>query len=159
MVEEENGDLNEIEDEGVSPSNYEDLVTEEPELEVDLEDYEAPRGVNDVEQDMSQLSDLKAVLKAISPKFENERVNQLTQPAMVSRIFPDNVLDKNKLIVLNLIEEDEDLGGDIPLIDYIMNVQDALSIGYEGRGIVERLEIAGVAHEEEMEKLAKDLGL
>jgi hypothetical protein len=141
------------------PITYEDLVVEEPEREVDLEDYEAPKSYTETEEDAPQLSDLKAVLRAISPRSKFERVNDLAQPAMVSRIFPDNLLDKNKLIVLSLLEEYEEEDSEVPVIDIISNVQDILSIGYEGRGIVERLEIAGVAHEEEMEKLAKDLGL
>ncbi len=151
-------DMDDIE-EPEEPITYEDLVVEEPEREVDLEDYEAPKSYTETEEDAPQLSDLKAVLRAISPKSKFERVNDLAQPAMVSRIFPDNLLDKNKLIVLSLLEEYEEEDSEVPVIDIISNVQDILSIGYEGRGIVERLEIAGVAHEEEMEKLAKDLGL
>ncbi len=38
-------------------------------------------------------------------------------------------------------------------------VQDALSRGFEGRQRVEDLEIGGVIHEEEVEKLSKELGL
>lgn len=146
-------------DEPEDSIEYQDLVTEEPEREVSLEDYEAPVSVTEAEEDSPQTSDLKAVLRSISPKFKYDRINDLCQPAMVSRIFPDNLLDKQKLIALALLEEYEEDDDTVPVIDIIMGVQDALSIGYEGRGIVERLEIAGVAHEEEMEKLAKDLGL
>lgn len=151
--------INEEPEEVIEPINYEDLKTEEPEREVDLDELDIPRTVTETEEEHTQKSDIKAILDSISPKSKYQRINDLTQPAMVSRIFPDNMLDKNKLTVLSLLEEYEELDSEVPVIDTIMNVQDILSIGYEGRGIVERLEIAGVAHEEEMEKLAKDLGL
>lgn len=151
--------INEEPEEVIKPINYEDLKTEEPEREVDLDELDIPRTVTETEEEHTQKSDIKAILDSISPKSKYQRINDLTQPAMVSRIFPDNMLDKNKLTVLSLLEEYEELDSEVPVIDTIMNVQDILSIGYEGRGIVERLEIAGVAHEEEMEKLAKDLGL
>lgn len=141
------------------PIEYQDLVTEEPEREVNVEEYNPPKSVTETEEDTGQDSDLKAVLRSISPKSKYPRINDLARPAMVSRIFPDNLLDKQKLIVLSLLEEYDENMDEIPIIDIIQNTQDMLSIGYEGRGIVERLEIAGVAHEEEMEKLAKDLGL
>jgi len=142
-----------------SPIEYEDLVTEEPEREVDFGDYDAPKSVTEVEEEAPQRSDLQAVLHAISPTFKYPRINDIVKSAMVSRIFPDNLLDKNKLIVLSLLEEYDEEDDEVPVIDIIQNVQDALSIGFEGRGIVERLEIAGVAHEEEMEKIARDLGI
>ena len=135
---------------------YKDLVVKEPELEVDLEDDDS-KSVTETEEESPQTSDIKAVLHAITPSSKYQRVNDLARPAMVSRIFPDNLLDKQKLVVLSLIEEHDENDSDIPVIDYIMNVQDMFSIGYEGRGIIERLEIAGVAHEEELEKMAKDL--
>lgn len=158
MVEPNKDNINEEPEEIQEPVTYEDLVTEEPERDIDASAYESPKSVTETEEDTPQKSDLQAILHAITPKFKYKRVNDLCQSAMVSRIFPDNLLDKQKLIVLSLLEEygEEE---DIPVIDIMMSAQDGLSIGYEGRGIAERLEIAGVAHEEEMEKLAKDLGL
>lgn len=143
----------------IEPLEYNDLVTEEPEREIDIEDFDAPKSVTEAEEEAPQLSDLKAVLCSLSPKFKVSRVNDLVQSAMVSRVPPDNLLDKQKIIVLSLVEEYNEDDAEIPVIDIIMNVQDALLIGLEGRGIVERLEIAGVAHEEEMEKIARDLGI
>jgi hypothetical protein len=141
------------------PTTYEELVTEEPEREVTAEAYESSATATETMEDAPQTSDIQAILKSLSPKSKYPRVNDLCQPAMVSRIFPDNLLDKNKLIVLDLVEEHEETDVDIPLMDYIMNTQDMLSVGYEGRGIVERLEIGGVVNEKEMEQMAKELGL
>ena len=103
--------------------------------------------------------DMEDVIKEyLHPKYKNKRLNELLQSAMASRIFPDNFLDKNYLIVMSLIEEQEG-DDDIDVVGIISMVQDGTSIGYEGRGRVEDLEVAGVAHEQEMEKLSKELGL
>lgn len=75
-----------------------------------------------------------------------------------TRIFPDNYLDLNYLQVMSMIEESEE-EEDVDFVGIVSAVQAATSIGYEGRGRFDILEIAGVAHEEEMEKLSKELGL
>jgi hypothetical protein len=130
-----------------------------------IEDSERETGMEDVGKSLSESedealhqSDLQSVLKSLSPKFKNERMNELLQPVMVSRIFPDNYLDLNYLLVMSMIEElGED--SDVDIVGIITGVQVGTSIGYEGRGIADRLEIAGVAQEQEMEKLSKELGL
>lgn len=137
---------------------YEDLVQEEPEREINLEEY-GGNTITEEENGTEGKTDIQAILKVLTPRFPSKRLNDLLQPAMVSRIFPDNLLDKNKLIVLTLLQEHDPDDLSIDPVGYISMVQDGLSIGYEGRGIIDRLEIAGVAHEEELEKLSKDLGL
>jgi hypothetical protein len=133
------------------------IVTEEPEQEVEL-DGVTPQTLGEAEEETPHQTDLQAVLKYLHPKYKDKRVNELLQSAMSSRIFPDNFLDKNYLLVMSLMEEHEgDL--DIDVVGIISMVQDATSIGYEGRGRVEDLEVAGVAHEQEMEQLSKELGL
>jgi len=130
-----------------------------------IDDSERETGMEDVGKSLSESedealhqSDLQSVLKSLSPKFKNERMNELLQPVMVSRIFPDNYLDLNYLLVMSMIEElGED--SDVDIVGIITGVQVGTSIGYEGRGIADRLEIAGVAQEQEMEKLSKELGL
>ncbi len=159
MPDDENIEPEDIEDDELSGGvKYEDLVTEEPERELNLDDYEPPKTVSETEEDSPQTSDIKAILRSLTPRFKNERVNEFAQSAMVSRIFPDNYLDKMKMTAFAVIEEYDD-GEDIPVMDIIMGVQDALSIGYEGKGIVERMELAGVARDEEIEKLARDMGI
>lgn len=137
---------------------YEDMVQEEPEREIDPNVLNVPRSVSEEEEEVSGKTDIQAIVAALTPRFKNKRINELCQSAMVSRIFPDNYTDKHFLITASLIEEmspDED----VDVVGIISQVQDALSIGFEGRGIADRLEIAGVAHEAELEKLSKDLGL
>jgi len=134
------------------------VMVDEPELDVDFDDYMGGRTLGEAEESTEHQSDLQAVLKGLTPKFKNKRLNDLSQPIMVSRIFPDNYLDLNYLLVMSLIEEEEG-NSDIDVVGIITGAQVATSIGYEGRGIADRLEIAGVAHEEEYDKLSKELGL
>jgi len=136
------------------PGEFLDLA----ERDVALDEVVSPKTLSEAEEETEHKTDLQAAMKALLPRYKNKRMNDLLQPAMVSRIFPDNYLDKNFLIVMSLIEEQEG-AEDIDIVGTISTVQDATSIGYEGRGRVDILEIAGVAHEEEMEKLTKELGL
>src|SRR4030042_2432889 len=122
-INEESGEIEE-------PIKYEDMVTEEPEREVDIDEYEAPKTVSETRDEAPQKSDIQAILHAISPKSKYTRINDLVQPAMVSRIFPDNMLDKQKLAVLGIEEEYAEDDADIQVMDIIMNVQDIMSIGY-----------------------------
>jgi len=148
---------NELKDKSKLPS-YDELAQEEPEREINTDDYDGGT-ITEEESNSEQKTDIQAILKTLTPRFPSKRLNDLLQPAMVSRIFPDNLLDKNKLIVLSMLQEHEPDDLTVDPIGYISMVQDGLSIGYEGRGIVDRLEIAGVAHEEELDKLSKELGL
>lgn len=136
------------------PGEFLDLA----ERDVALDALEVGKTLTEAEEETEHKTDLQAAMKALLPRFKDKRTNDLLQSAMVSRIFPDNYLDKNFLLVMSLIEEQEELD-DIDIMGIISTVQDATSIGYEGRGRVDILEIAGVAHEEEMEKLTKELGL
>ena len=137
---------------------YEDIVQEVAEREVDPGEIESSRTLAEAEEETEHRTDLQAILRILTPTFPTKELNDVLQPAMVSRIFADNMLDKMKLLVLRQLQIHAPTER-IDLIGIISMVQDALSIGFEGRGIIDRLEIAGVAHEEEMDKLAKELGM
>ncbi len=133
------------------------VVTEEAERALVVPES-GGKSIIEAEETSVNKTDLQAAMNALLPKFPTTRLNNILQPAMVSRIFPDNFIDKHFLITAALIEEC-DPESDVDVVGIISMVQDALSIGYEGRGRVDILEVAGVAHEEEMEKLSKELGL
>ena len=137
---------------------FEQLVKQEPERDIDLSKYQPPKSVSEEEEETVQKSDLQEAMKRFFPKFVDKRINNLMQPAMVSRIHPENYMDKHFLITASLIEE-QSPADDIDVVGIISLVQDGLSIGYEGRGRVEILEAVGASREEELEKLSKDLGL
>lgn len=134
------------------------VVTETPEREIELEDLGDSVSLAEAEEETSHQSDLQAVLKYLHPKFKDKRMNDVLQPIMASRVFPDNHLDLNYLLTMYMIEEHEG-SPDIDFLGIVTGNQAGTSIGYEGRGRIEDLEVAGVAHEQEMEKLSKELGL
>jgi len=143
----------------------EDITMEEsgefldmPEREVNLEELGLTKTLTAEEETTEHRTDLQAITRALQPRYQTKRLNDLLQPVMVSRIFPDNYLDLNYLLVMSLVEEEEEKN-DIDFVGIVSPVQAATSIGYEGRFRVELIEVAGVAHEEEMEKLSKELGL
>ena len=133
------------------------VVLDEPEQELDLE-VGLGGSLSEAEEGTSHQTDLQAVLRNLNPKYPSKRQNDLFVPITSSRVFPDNFLDLNYLLVMSQIEECEG-DPDIDILSIITMTQVATSIGYEGRGRVEALEVAGVAHEQEMEKLSKELGL
>jgi len=155
MVSKDNPEGQDGEDE--EPVKYEELVIEEPERVIEEGTYEAGKSVSEATEEGQQQSDLKAVLSYLHPTYKDRRLNEVAQSVMASRIFPDNFLDKNYLLVMSLIEEKAAAGEDVDFMGLISAVQDFTSIAYEGRGRVEDLEVAGVIHEEELEKLSKEL--
>lgn len=159
MVEEPSQNLNPNPEQPTAPLKFEDVAVEEPAREVVGASAYSPQSVTEAEESTPSKSDIRAVVDALTPKFSNKRLNELLQPTMVSRIFPDNYIDKMRLLAIAMIEE---MGPDPVKCDpilYISNVQDACSIAFEGRHIIDLLEVAGVVHEEEMQKIAKDTGL
>ena len=134
------------------------VATEEAEREIDWEDDGGVKTLSEAEEESPHQSDLQSVLKSLSPKFKNARMNDLLQPILVSRVFPDNYLDLNYFLVMSQIEELEG-ENDMDVVGIVTGTQVVTSIGYEGRGITDRLEVAGAARDEELDKLSKDLGL
>lgn len=142
-----------------TPIRYEDIVTEEGEREVELSEIEASRTLAEAEEGTEHTTDLRTAMKLLLPKFSDKRLDDILQPIMVSRIFPDNLLDLNYLLNMIAFEELEEKGEEIDFVKIITGNQAGTSIGFKGQGRIDILEIAGVAHEEEMEKLAKELGM
>ena len=148
-------------DDNVEPTEiYDNLVTEEPKREIDFDEFLVPKTIGEAEEEGVHKTDLQAAMTAITPRFATKRQNDILQPVMSSRIFPDNFLDVNYFINIYLLEEQE--GDDAKYVDVlgtIINTQVATTIAYEGRHIIDVLEIAGVAHEEEMEKITRALDI
>jgi hypothetical protein len=155
-----NDDLdNENHEESEEPKvpEYENIVTVEPEREIDPNAITTPRTVSEAEEEGTTVSDFKALKNQLRPKFKYDRINDLVRSAMDSRIYPDHILDKEKLIVLQLILEHAEEDSEIPIMDYIMNTEDAIMIGINGQGIGDLLESFGAARDSDIEKVAKGL--
>ncbi len=140
------------------PLDYEGLIIEEDERSVELGDLPRTQTLSEAEQETEQISDIKSVLKYLHHQYRDKQLNELLQSAASSRIFPDNLLDKQYAIAAPYIESHAD-DPDFDVMGTISMVQDALSRGFEGRQRLEDLEIGGVIHEEEIDKLSKELGL
>jgi hypothetical protein len=139
--------------------SYNDLKTEEPERVVAVAGYKPSTPTESEEEEESEhKTDIQAILLSLTPRFKNKRLNELVRSSMVSRIPPDNFTDKHFLLTAALIEE-QIYDDNFDPVGIISQTQDALLIGFEGRGIADRLEIAGVAHEQELDKLSKELGM
>lgn len=145
-------------DEELKPTRYEDLVIEEDERPVALEGLSRVQSLSEAEEETQQISDIKMVLKYLHHQYPDKKLNNILQSAASSRIFPDNLLDKQFLITMSHIEQHAE-DPDFDVVGIISMVQDAMSRGFEGRQRVEDLEIGGVIHEEDIDKLSKELGL
>ena len=139
------------------PQNYEAAVTEEAERPMSLDGLGASASEAEPEEDRIHKTDIQTIVDKLVPRFGDKRRDQLLGPVMMSRIFPDNYTDLIFLHASALMEECENGFPDV--IGILSNVQVAASIAFEGRHIVDLLEIAGVVHQEEMERIGKELGL
>jgi len=134
------------------------ILVEEPELDDILEDVKGGKTLSEAEEETPHESNLQTTFRYLQPKFKNKRMDEIAQPILRSRIFPDNFLDLNYLLTMHMLEELED----DPTVDFLAIVtgnQAVTSIAYEGMNRAEILEAMGVEREEDMEKLAKDVGL
>lgn len=155
-VPEENNDEDGIDE---SELSYDNMKTEEPERPVTIQDYKpSVKTESEEEEESSHLTDIQSILRQLRPKFPNKRLHNLVRPAMDSRIPADNLTDKHFLLVASLMEEQMN-DKDFDPIMIVSHTQDALLIGFEGRGIADLLELAGVSHEAELDKLSKELGM
>lgn len=134
------------------------VLVDEPELDDILEDVGAGKTLGEAEEETTHESNLQTTFRYLQPKFKNKRMEEISQPILRSRIFPDNFLDLNYLLTMHMIEELED----DPSVDFLAIVtgnQAVTSIAYEGMERGEILEAMGVERDEDMAKLAKDVGL
>ena len=105
-------------------------------------------------------TDLKATLKRLFPQFPNEAFDMVAQSIMVARITPEIFLDAMRLTVNSVVEEMDLQGISINFQSVINMVYAAFSIGLDGKGRIDILEVAGAAKEtEELDKLSKQLGV
>jgi len=105
----------------------EPIVTEEDELDVDIEGGMALSTLADAEEETAQQTDLQAAIKSLMPKFKNKKLNDDLQPLMRARIFPENFLDLNYVLVMSFIEACEDEEEEIDFVGTIAAVQSATS--------------------------------
>lgn len=140
--------------------DYRDLVVETP----PRPEEDGESGGNDPSSSMSNALDgvshktsIQTIIDSLTPRCKDRRVDELMQPVMVSRVQPDNVLDRCKVTVFGRFYESEDRDN-FDFLSTMSNVHDAVMIGFQGRGIADRLEAAGAQREEEIKELSQKLG-
>jgi hypothetical protein len=108
----------------------------------------------EAEAEPSDLSDLKATLNKLFPRFSNPRINRVAQSAMVSRIANDVFLDLMYLTISDIAEMwDEEKDGELDVQEIISMAYFALSIGLDGKGRIDAIQV----YSNETESSSKDL--
>ena len=138
---------------------YADLKTADAEREVhvELSKGDGQKSYGDA-VDTPNLTDLQATLRRLFPSFFIRSIDRSAQPIMVSRIAPDVFLEMICNTVSAVVEEMECLGEAINVQEILALSYSAFSIGLDGKGRIDALELAGSAKEaEELERVSRQL--
>jgi hypothetical protein len=105
-------------------------------------------------------TDLKATLRRLFPQYPYSVLGIVSQSIMVARVAPDMFLSSMRLTVNAVVEELDLLEIEFNFIAIVQMVYSAFSIGLDGKGRIDVLEVAGAAKEsEELERVSKQLGI
>ena len=100
-----------------------------------------------------KLSDMQTADKRLFPDLGYNHLNNI----QVSRVFPDVYNPISRILVKDLIRNSD---SDMRVAEAIATVNTSVSIGIDGEGRIDELGLAGVSHEENLEKeKTKNLGL
>lgn len=154
----ESNELDDLEGNGIKP----ETTTASPRVVVSLP--KAGSGGDDgsygERENTVNDTDLKTTLKRLFPQFSNKTFDIVAQSIMVARITPEIFLDAMRLTVNSVVEEMELEGEDINFQSVVNMIYAAFSIGLDGKGRIDILEVAGAAKEtEELDKLSKQLAV
>ena len=113
------------------------------------------------EAESPDLSDFKATLHTLFPKFVNRIINRVAQAAMVARISPEVFLDEVYLTVTDVVEMwDETQDGELDVQEVISLVYFAYSVGIDGKGRLDIIQVSASSLEtKESSTLGSSLGI
>lgn len=118
---------------------------------------EAPRSIDEPEnsgrrplystaqEEAVKLTDMQATYRALQPKYPIREINDMGQSLMMARIFPQKYRPMFKMLTVQVMRDNPKLAPR----NVAVQVDSAMSIGYDGRCRVEVVEIAGVLQEAE----------
>ena len=138
--------------------NYEALKEEVPPREVDFSQFAPVKSMTEEEEEGAHRSDLQEAMFRLLPRYGDKELDEILRPLHVARISPENYIDLNYLIVASYLEEHAE-DANVNFAKVVTAVQTATSIGNQGMGRIDVLEIAGVAHEEKLDQISKELGI
>ena len=139
---------------------FEDLAVQDPEREVetlgdnDFEEEDEPKSLADKLDESSDLTDMQS---AIARLFPADLGNAVINKVMVARIAPDVFIPLLKMLVNEEIVK-SDPTKPISVATIVAKIYTLLSIGLDGKGRIDHIELAGASKEtEELEGLGKSL--
>ena len=133
---------------------YNQMVTEKPARDIDIDDGEDIRSMEDREDEAPNLSDLQTTLRKLYPTLGEI----IDQALMIARISPDMFIPMLRVLVNSYIKkQDPHKPLDVANIASLYYV--LCSIGLDGKGRIDIIELAGSAKEaDDLESLMKGMG-
>ena len=135
---------------------YEDMAENLGSRAVEIEEVDAgkQKSLSAKEEDYSDLSDLQGTLKRLYPNLGNEIANAI----MFARVSPDMFLAMIRLLT-NAEVRRADPHKEINISEVAAKYYILSSIGLDGKGRIDSIELAGSARENaELENISKNLG-
>ena len=143
MVEdiEPKSDKNEMERSGEEFFN--EVATVTPVRKVEMPEMGGvTRSRAEAEEEPVDLSDLKATLNRLFPRIPVDKIDRVVRSAMVARISPDVFQDIIGLTVTDIVEMwDEEYDGELDVQEVINMVYFTFSIGLDGKGRLDAIQI------------------
>ena len=137
-------------------------IQQEGAREVAVSDDDTPRkSRSEQEAESPDTSDFKITIRTLFPTFSNAIINRVAKAGMVARIAPEVFLDQMYLTVTDVCEMwDEERDGELDVQEIINLVYFALSIGIDGKGRVDVIQVsANTSETKESSTLGSSLGL
>jgi hypothetical protein len=148
-------DIQETPEEENPEDIFNQLATEEPERELDVtEEISHKKTLEEEETENRHLSDLQTVILKRFPDYGNLVENGL----MMARISPD-VFKALLRLKINAEVRKSNPYKPVDVTSIALKSYTQMTIGLDGKGGIDLIELAGVANEKEIAQLSKNLGL
>ena len=152
MAEEDSAQERQIESEAL----YKEMAVKEDELEIVLDDEK--EGVKSLSQKIEETPNLSDMQTASLKLFPDDLGDLVANKVMIGRIAPDAFLPLLHMMTKADIAK-ADPSKPINVEQCLLSNYILLSVGLDGKGRIDELELAGAARdEEESDKLSKLLG-
>jgi len=136
---------------------YFDLAQEDMEREIDIPGEAQHKTLEEKMDEKPDLSDLQSTIRSLFPEFTEDEMNELARIVMVARIAPDVFSDLIYLNTVSLLQKSDPLKP-IDVTGTLTKVYGLFSVGLDGKGRIDQIELHGSAKEEkELEKLGRSL--
>jgi hypothetical protein len=147
-------DIEEVQPEQNSEDLFDQLATEEPEQELEVFNSPHTKTLEEQESENPHLSDLQSVIKMRFPDFGNIVDNSL----MMARISPD-IFKALLRLKINAEIKKSNPNKPVDVTAIALKSYTQMTIGLDGKGGIDLIELAGVANDKEIAELSKSLGM